>query len=279
MDHYSTLGVNKNASADEIKKAYRSLAMKHHPDRGGDQVKFQKIQEAYDTLGDDQKRQEYDFGQANPGGHQFHFHTGNNPFNDIFGGGFGPGGFHFNFGQRPRQQNSTVAITVEISLEEAYTGKSLDAEIQLGNGKRKLINVDIPAGVDNNSQIRYQGMGDDAITGIPPGDLIINIRIRPHQRYKREGANLILEQSMSVWDAILGMDITFSTLDGRQLTVTVPPGSQPETLLMCKNEGMTDIHSRQKGNLYVKLKIQIPKNLTDAQKHKIIELKHGVWEI
>ena len=276
MDHYSTLGVNKNASADEIKKAYRSLAMKHHPDRGGDQAKFQKIQEAYDTLGNDQKRQEYDFGQANPSGHQFHFHTGNNPFNDIFGGGFGPGGFHFNFGQRPRQQNATVAITVEITLEEAYTGKSLDAEVQLTNGKRKLINVDIPAGVDNNSQIRYQGMGDDTISGIPPGDLIINIRIRPHQRYKREGPNLVLEQTMSVWDAILGMDITFSTLDGRQLSVTVPPGSQPETLLMCKNEGMPDIHSGLRGNLYVKLKIQIPKNLTDAQKHKIIELKHGV---
>lgn len=276
MDHYSTLGINRGANSEEIKKAYRSLAMKHHPDRGGDQVQFQKIQEAYDTLSNDQKRAEYDFHQQNPGGQQFHFHSGNNPFGDMFGGGGPFGGFHFNFGQRARPQNSTVAITVEISLEEAYLGKSLDAEIQLGNGRRKLINVDIPAGVDNNSQVRYQGMGDDTISSLPPGDLIINIRVRPHNKFKREGHNLILEHNISVWDAILGTEINFYTLDGRQLSVNIPESSQPETMFMCRNEGMKDIHSGQKGNLYVKLKVQIPKNLTDSQKQKVIELKHGV---
>ena len=277
MDYYSTLGVNKGANAEEIKKAYRSLAMKHHPDRGGDQARFQKIQEAYATLSDDQKRQEYDFGQQNPGGQQFHFHSGNNPFGDVFnqfgfGGGFG-GPFGF---QQRRPQNSTVAITIEITLEEAFTGKTLDAEIQLSNGKKKLINVEIPAGVDTNSQIRYQAMGEDTIPGMPPGDLIINIRIRPHAIFKRENNNLIFEKSLSVWDAILGTDITFHTLDGRQLSVAVPPGSQPETMMMCKNEGMRDVHGGQRGNLYVKLKIQIPKNLTDAQKQKIIELQHVI---
>lgn len=276
MDHYSTLGVNKGASVDEIKKAYRGLAMKHHPDRGGDQIQFQKIQEAYDTLSNDQKRAEYDFQQQNPGGHQFHFHSGNNPFGDIFGGGGPFGGFHFNFGQRQRPQNSTVAITVDITLEEAYLGKSLDAEIQLGNGRRRLVNVDIPAGVDNNSQVRYQGMGDDTINGLPPGDLIINVRVRPHSKFKREGHNLILEYSVPVWDIILGTEINFYTLDGRQLSVSIPEGSQPDTMFMCKNEGMKDIHSGQKGNLYVKLKVQIPKHLSDSQKQKIIELKHGI---
>jgi curved DNA-binding protein len=276
MDYYSTLGVNKGANAEEIKKAYRSLAMKHHPDRGGDQAQFQKIQEAYATLSDDQKRQEYDFGQQNPSGHQFHFHSGNNPFGDVFGNVFG-GGFGGPFGfQNRRPQNPTVSITVEITLEEAFTGKTLDAEIQLSNGKKKLINVEIPAGVDTNSQIRYQGMGEDNIPGVHPGDLIINIRIRPHSIFKRENNNLIFEKSLSVWDAILGTDITFHTLDGRQLSVTVPPGSQPETMMMCKNEGMRDVHHGQRGNLYVKLKIQIPKNLTDAQKKKIVELQHGI---
>ena len=277
MDYYSTLGVNKGANAEEIKKAYRGLAMKHHPDRGGDQAQFQKIQEAYATLSDDQKRQEYDFGQQNPGGQQFHFHSGNNPFGDVFnqfgfGGGFG-GPFGF---QQRRPQNSTVAITIDITLEEAFTGKTLDAEIQLSNGRKKLINVEIPAGVDTNSQIRYQAMGEDTIPGMPPGDLIINIRIRPHAIFKRENNNLIFEKSLSVWDAILGTDITFHTLDGRQLSVAVPPGSQPETMMMCKNEGMRDVHGGQRGNLYVKLKIQIPKNLTDAQKQKIIELQHVI---
>ena len=277
MDYYSTLGVNKGANAEEIKKAYRGLAMKHHPDRGGDSAQFQKIQEAYATLSDDQKRQEYDFSQQNPGGHQFHFHTGNNPFNDVFGNMFGGGGFGGPFGFRQgRPQNPTVAITVEITLEEAFAGKTLDAEIQLSNGRKKLINVEIPAGVDNNSQIRYQAMGEDNIPGIPPGDLIINIRVRPHSIFQRENNNLIFEKSLSVWDAMLGTDISFYTLDGRQLSVTVPPGSQPETMMMCKNEGMKDVHSNHRGNLYVKLKIQIPKNLTDAQKQKIIELQHGI---
>jgi DnaJ-class molecular chaperone len=275
MDYYSTLGVNKGANAEEIKKAYRSLAMKHHPDRGGDQAQFQKIQEAYATLSDDQKRQEYDFGQQNPGGHQFHFHSGANPFGDIFNQfGFGGGPFGF---QNRRPQNPAVAITVEITLEEAFTGKTLDAEIQMSNGSKKLINVEIPAGVDNNSQVRYQGMGEDNYPGVAPvGDLILNIRIRPHQTFKREGNNLILEKPLTVWDAILGLDITFYTLDGRQLSVSVPPGSQPETMLMCKNEGMKDVHTGQRGNMYVKLKIQIPKNLTDSQKQKIIEIKHGI---
>lgn len=277
MDYYSTLGVNKGANAEEIKKAYRSLAMKHHPDRGGDQAQFQKIQEAYATLSDDQKRQEYDFGQQHPGGNQFHFHTGNNPFGDVFGNMFNGGGFGGPFGfQNRRPQNPTVSITVEITLEEAFTGKTLDAEIQLSNGKKKLINVEIPAGVDTTSQIRYQAMGEDNIPGIQPGDLIINIRVRPHSIFKRENNNLIFEKSLSVWDAILGTDVTFHTLDGRQLSVTVPPGSQPETMMMCKNEGMRDVHSGQRGNLYVKLKIQVPKNLTDAQKQKIIELRHGI---
>lgn len=271
MDYYSTLGVNKGANAEDIKKAYRGLAMKHHPDRGGDSAQFQKIQEAYATLSDDQKRQEYDFGQQNPGGNQFHFHTGNNPFGDIFNQFGGPFGF-----QQRRPQNATVAITIDITLEEAFTGKTLDAEIQLSNGKKKLINVEIPAGVDTNSQIRYQAMGEDTIPGMPAGDLIINIRIRPHSIFKRENNNLIFEKPLSVWDAILGTNITFHTLDGRQLSVAVPPGSQPETMMMCKNEGMRDVHSGQRGNLYVKLKIQIPKNLTDAQKQKIIELHHGI---
>lgn len=274
MDYYSTLGINKGANADEIKKAYRGLAMKHHPDRGGDAAAFQKIQEAYNTLSSDQKRQEYDFGQQHGGGQQFHFHSGQGPFGDVFNQfGFGGGPFGF---RQPRQQNPTVAITIELTLEEAFAGKSLDAEIQLSSGKKKLINVQIPAGVDTNSQIRYQGMGEDHIPGVPPGDLIINVRISQHALFKRENSNLILEKPLSVWDAILGTDISFHTLDGRQLSVNVPAGSQSETMMMCKNEGMRDVHSGQRGNLYVKLKIQIPKNLSDTQKQKIIELKHGI---
>jgi curved DNA-binding protein len=153
MDHYSTLGINKSASQDEIKKAYRSLAMKHHPDRGGDQAKFKEIEEAYRTLSDLNKKQIYDLGgdpnNNNSGMGGFEFNSGN--FDDIFR--------TFGFGGRPRpRQNQSISISVVISLEEVLAGKTIDAELSLPGGSRKLININVPAGVENGQQIRYPQM-------------------------------------------------------------------------------------------------------------------------
>lgn len=271
MNHYETLGVDQNASQEDIKRAYKKLAMKFHPDRGGDERRFKEISAAYDVLSNPQKKQEYDFSRNGNGGFSFQF-GGGSPFDDMFGGMFrgASGGFQF----RSRPQNSTVGIEVAITLEEAFAGKELDAAIDFGS-KQKTINVKIPAGVDNGSQVRFAGMGDDSIQGVPPGDLIINIRVMPHQRFVRDRNNLILDYPLSIWDAILGTDIEVETLDRRKLTITIPSGSQPESMFSCRGEGMPDVQGRGKGNLFVRLKITVPKVATEEQKRKIMEMKNG----
>lgn len=276
MNYYSTLGLNQNASQDEIKAAYRKMAMKHHPDRGGDEKKFKEIEEAYRTLSDPQKKQMFDMG-VDPNGPQgqggfgfqqgpFEFHFGSNNWNDIFGAGFG-------FPNR-QPRNKTINIVVEVSIEEVLTGKILDAEISIPNGKKKIINVNIPAGIDDGQQIRYQGLGDNSVPGLPAGDLIVNIRIVNRTEFRRDGDSLLIERHISVWDAILGCNIDIVTIDGKNLQIAVPPGTQSETILSCKNEGMPNMKTRQRGNLLLRIRIHIPRNLTSEQKQKIEKLKN-----
>ena len=284
MDYYSTLGVNRNATEDDIKKAYRKMAMKHHPDRGGNETTFKQISEAYEILSDPQKKQMVDMGvdpKAQQHGHrqqqnpfEFHFNTGN--FEDVFSNfGFGGGG-PFGFGGRQPQRNKTININVDLSLEDVLQGKELDAELAVPNGKKKVINISIPAGIEGGQQIRYQGMGDNAMPGIPPGDLIVNIRVMPHPVFRREGDSLVVEKDISVWDALLGCDLTLQTLDGKSLNITVPPGTQPETVLSCRNEGIPNMRNRQRGNLLIKIKVVVPRNLTASQLASIENLKNGI---
>ena len=277
MDYYSTLGLKRGASDAEIKKAYRSMAMKHHPDRGGDQAKFKEISTAYDYLSDPDKRRMIDAGmdpnqsgfrhqgQQNP--FEFHFNTGN--LNDLFGNfGFGGG-----FGREPLRKNKTLNITIEITLEDVLQGKELNAEITIPNGKNKMINIVIPAGIEHGQQIRYEGMGDDSIQGIRAGDLIVNVLIKQHARFQRERTSLIMEGVISVWDAILGTQFTIQTLDNKTLSITVPAGTQPDTVLSCRGEGLPNMRNRQRGNLLVKIKVHVPQNLSQDQRVQIQEFK------
>jgi len=209
------------------------------------------------------------------GGHHFNqgpfeFHFGANNWNDFFGRGGGP----FGFGGRQMQRNKTVNIVVELSLEEVLTGKTLDAEISIPGGPKKMINVNIPSGIEDGQQIRYQGLGDNSIAGIPPGDLIINIRVINNTEFRRDGDSLLIEKNISVWDAILGCTLDIKTIDGKNLQITVPPGTPSETILSCRNEGLPNVRSRHRGNLLIKIKILIPRNLSDSQKIKIENLKN-----
>jgi DnaJ-class molecular chaperone len=283
MDYYSTLGLQRNASEDDIKKAYRKMAMKHHPDRGGDEKQFKQVSEAYEILSDPQKKQMVDMGvdpkaqQAGgprqQGPFEFHFNTGN--FEDVFSNfGFGGGG-PFGFQQRQQQRNKTINITVDLSLEDVLKGKDLDAELAVPNGRKKIINISIPSGIDHGQQIRYQGMGDASIQGLPPGDLIVNIRVAPHPVFRREGDALIIEKNISVWEAVLGCNLDLQTLDGKKLTITVPPGTQPETVLSCRNEGLPNMRNRQRGNLLINIKVVVPRNLTAAQITAVENCKNG----
>lgn len=278
MNYYATLGLKKGASDDEIKKAYRSLAMKHHPDRGGDEKKFKEIEEAYRTLSDPQKRQMFDMGvdPNNQGGQSFYqrgpfeFHFGGMDPNmeDIFQ--------NFGFGFRNNvRRNKNVSINVEITLEDVLYGKDMDAEINLPGGVRKMISIAIPPGIEHGQQIKYSGMGDSSVQGLRPGDLIVNVFIKNDSKFYREGSNLIYEEKISAWDAILGSSINIFTIDKKTLNINIPAGTQPDTVFSCRGEGLPQIRTKQRGNLLVKIKIEIPKNLSQQQKELISKIKNN----
>lgn len=276
MDYYSTLGLKRGASDADIKKAYRSMAMKHHPDRGGDETKFKEISAAYDTLSDPQKKQMVDQGvdpnaQPAPGGFYnqgpFEFHFGTDNINDIFG--------NFGFGQRQMRKNKSLNISVEIGLEDVLNGKEINAEVGIPGKKSKVMNINIPAGIETGQQIRYEGMGDDSIQGIRPGDLIVNIFVRPHPLFRRDGDNLICEKNMSVWDVMLGTSLDIKTIDNKTININIPAGTQPDTVFGCRGEGLPNVRTRKRGTLLVKIKIEIPKILSTAQQDLVKKIKNN----
>jgi curved DNA-binding protein len=265
MDYYTTLGISKNASEAEIKAAYRKMAMKHHPDRGGDEKTFKEVNAAYETLSDPQKKQMIDMGvdpnsqhtnyrQGSP--FEFHFNTGN--FDDIFS--------NFGFGGRPMRKNKTLNVNIEVTLEDILKGKVIDAEIGIPSGNKKLVSIEVPPGIENGQQIRYRGMGEHTLKDVPPGDLIVNIFVREHPTFQRQGDMLMVKKFISPWDAILGSDITIETIDKKTLTIGIPAGTQPDTVLSCRGEGLPNIRTKVRGNLLIKIQIEIPKNLSSEQK-------------
>ena len=266
-DYYSTLGVPKGASADEIKKAYRKMAAKHHPDRGGDTAQFQKVEEAYRVLSDPNQRQSYDNPQPE--------------FSDPFGPFMNSHGFHdifrqFNFGDvfgQHRHQparNRTVNITAGITLEDAFNGKELLANVTLPSGKEQMINVKIPPGVDSGTTLRLAGMGEDSIPGAPRGDIHMTINVLPHHMFQRHGEDLITEVNIPIWTAILGGAINIKTIDGKDYEMAVPEGTQFGTTLNMNGGGMPRLNSPAvRGRLLVKLNLSVPTNLTEEQKQII----------
>ena len=271
-DHYQTLGVPKTATQEEIKSAYRKLASKNHPDRGGDTAVFQKIQGAYDVIGDVNKRAEYDNPQPqwnNAGG-------GFGGFEDILRGF---GGFGDIFGHRAQhfqqpQRNRTLNLQTAVTLEEAFSGKELVANIQLPSGREQIINVKIPAGVNDGTVLRLREIGDDTYTNITRGDVHLSVTVVPHSVFARQGDDLVKEVEVDALDAILGTNITVNTIDGRILNVTIKEGTQPGTILSAHGYGMPNMHDNNfKGRLLLPIKIIIPTNLSDSQKTLIKQVR------
>jgi DnaJ-class molecular chaperone len=283
MDYYSTLGVKRGATDDEIKAAYRKAAMKHHPDRGGDESTFKKISEAYDVLSDPEKKRMVDRGvdpnaqASHPYGNSFNqgpfdFHFGGVPpgMDDIFARFTG-------FGGRPQRKNKSLNIVVDLTLEEVLTGKEVNAELTIpGSNKKKMINIVIPPGIESGQQIRYEGMGDDLLKDVRPGDLLVNVNVLSHPTFRRENSSIIIEKVISVWDAILGTSIDVETLDGKTLNINIPKGSQPGMILNCRGEGLPLMRSRQRGNLLIQVKIEVPVNLNEEQTNLIKEIKQKI---
>ena len=278
-NYYDILGVTEDASKDTIRKAFKEIAKKEHPDRGGDESKFKEANEAYDTLKDSKKRQEYDtvrkFGQPGTGGN-FSFRSGDffgeNIFEEFFSG-FGGGGFSRGRSFRPRPQaNKSVNVRMAVSIKEAMTQMEKTISYKLPSGKEEFATVKIPAGIQHGVTFKYKGMGDDTIKNMPRGDLLVQMSVLDSDGFTRKGNDLHTSKTISCFDAIRGCDIQLKTLLETTIKVKVPAGTQPGTLISCKGQGMP-VHKTLniRGNLYVKIMVLIPQ-LSQGDLKKIKDL-------
>jgi DnaJ-class molecular chaperone len=260
MDYYAVLGVSKNATPDEIKKAYRKLASQHHPDKGGDKAKFQEVQSAYETLSDPNKRAQYDNPPPQGFPHGFGFQQGVN-INDIFGQMFG--GMHVDpFG---RSQRQVLRTQFTVSLQDAYTGTNQTLQLQTQQGPI-VINVNIPAGVITGDQMRYDNVVNNAI-------LLVEFVVLPDLQFDRRGNDLLSNHSISVLDLIVGTSFEFTTISGKTVMVHVRPNTQPYMQLKLPKHGMPIKGTPHYGDQLILLKPFIPDNISDDIVNAILRNK------
>lgn len=312
MDYYKTLGVAKGATGDEIKKAYRKLALKYHPDKNNGnkdyEAKFKEISEAYAVLSDPEKRRQYDtygsagfhqrysredifrgfdlneilrqFGFGNSGFSANSFRAGgaggNQNFNSFFhqhgAGSAAAGGCGGSCSQPVKGQDLTYQLTV--SLEDVFNGA--DRQLTLSkNGKTENVSVKIPKGIEQGKKLRLKGKGGAAPMGGIAGDLYLKVQMQPHEFYERSGDDLILKKRIPFSDACLGAKIEVESLDGKKFAVNVPSGTNGDSRLRIKGQGLPTGPIGDRGDLYVKIGVEVPKNLTDEQKELIESLKEA----
>lgn len=276
MSFYDTLGVSENASQDEIKKAFRRLASQHHPDKGGDKARFQEIQQAYDTLGDTGKRQQYDLESQgmNHGGIRFNWNAHNGNINDIFREfGFGENS-PFDRMRQPRR-NKDIRVNVELPLEETLQTSAKTIHIQTTNGHRETLSINIPRGIEHGSTIKYTGLGDNFFETLPRGDLYIVVFLAPHKRFRVTNSDLVTEIKIDAIDAMIGTQHEIVGIDGRTFLLTIPAGCQPGTRLRIKDQGLYSMNSQHRGNIIVEVQVGI-RSITDPAQKQILEnLKHS----
>ena len=294
-DYYKILGVKKDSSDEQIKKAYRKLAMKYHPDHTkGDksaEEKFKKISEAYAVLGDKEKRKNYDtFGSE--GFHQRfsqedifrgfdfgdifrEFGFGGSDFFGSKGGGrrfsFGSGS-QFNFGggqQQARVKGSDLVYELPLTLREIATGTSKVVTFQ-HKGKAENLTVKIPKGLITGKQLRLAGKGSPSPYGGPSGDLYIKSKVLDDPVFSAEDYNLYLDKQLKLSEAILGTTISIPTIEDRQLSLKIPPGTKHGTKMRLSGHGLPYMKKDKKGDLYVRIHLKIPQKLSQDQK-KLVE--------
>ncbi len=338
-DYYEILGVERNASADELKKAYRTIAFKHHPDKSSDPESeniFKEASEAYEVLSNPEKKKIYDTyghnGLNNSGG----FSSGGFDFDSVFGDIFAD---FFGGGRRKPQRGRDLKQEITLSFKEAVWGVKRSFKIQKhikcqtcggkgvlnpdkdisvcnyckghgtinqslgffsmsqpcpycgGQGKTiknpcksckgdgvvtttKEVEVSIPAGVDNGTRLKVQGEGEESFQGGQNGDLYLFINVEPHNFFEREEYNLHLNLEISFLDAILGTQIEIDGIgDDERFPLTIPEGTQQDTVFTIKNKGIKFINQNRRGDLFVKIKLLIPTKLSSKEKDLLLELK------
>lgn len=283
-DYYKTLGVSRTASADEIKKAFRKLARTHHPDAGGDEQKFKEINEAYEVLSDDKKRQLYDqYGTANenqiPQGW-----GGNVNVGDIFGGAgswseildsirrgegaFGSWDFG-GFGGQPRaRRGQDMNVTLNVTFDEAFQGTEKRVTVRIpGKPEPDTFTVKIPAGAVDGGRLRFRGKGGLGENGGEAGDLLVTTKIAEHPYYTRDKADVVVALPVTVAEAALGAQIVVPAPDGTKVRVKVPAGTQDEAVLTIRGKGAPDVQRKGSfGDLKIKVEVKIPANMNEKQK-------------
>lgn len=355
-DYYDILGVNKSASQEEIRKAYRSLAKKYHPDvskEANTESKFKEVQEAYDVLGNEEKRKNYDmFGKTGANGNfsssGFEGFGGFGGFSDIFDSFFGGGQRRTN-PNAPRRGRDIERI-ITITFLEAVLGTKKDLRLEVeedchvcggtgaesskdietcktcnghgfvdveqrtifgsvrsqqtcrtcggtgktiknkcshcqGTGREKVVKnvtVNVPAGIDNDMNLRMTGYGEGGAKGGAKGDLYLRFKVRPHKLFKRKNDDILLAVPISFAQAALGDKIEIPTIYG-DVSLTIPSGTQPGTVLKLRGKGVKQVNGTRKGDQLVTLKVEVPKNLTEEQKKMIqnfskLEGKQTPWE-
>ena len=348
QDYYQTLGLQKNSSDAEIKKAYRKLAMKYHPDRNPDdktaEIKFKEAKEAYEVLSDNQKRAAYDqFGHAgvnNQAGMGGGFNTGD-AFNDIFGDMFGDifGNARGQRRQSSAQRGADLRYELDLDLEQAVFGETIKINIPsligcdtcAGSGakkgtqatrclrcegrgsvrvqqgfftlqqtcpecrgagqtikdpcidcsgsgrvqKERTISIKIPPGVDQDDRIRLSSEGEAGMKGGPPGDLYVDVNIRPHPIFKREGSNLFCEVPISFTKAALGGTVEVPTIDGA-VNLTIPTETQSGEVFRLRGKGVQSYRDRVLGDLFCNIQIETPVNLNTDQKNILKSFEESI---
>jgi len=262
-DYYQTLGVGENAGPDEIKKAYRTLANKHHPDKGGDQARFKDISVAYENLSDPQKKAEYDQQRQFGGAQQFHFNTGGfDPFGHMFGQGFPQGhpfANMFGGGHPSMRRNRDLNIQCAITLLDSFLGKQLEANYQLPSGRTQTVSINVPAGITNGDTIRYQGLGDDSAQGAPRGNLNVTVIVHADPNFERKQDDLYTAVDINPIEAMIGCKKFVKNITGEQMEVDIRAGVESGVEFASNGNGFTNVNTGRKGRFVTVVKIKTPK--------------------
>lgn len=279
-DYYEILGVDRNATDAEIKKAYRKLARQYHPDinpgNKAAEARFKEINEAYEVLSDNEKRAKYDrFGRdwqryqdvTDFGG------FGAGDFADIFETLFGGGrGVRSSVTYRTRGQD--VEQAVDITLEEAFSGTQRTLQLQSPNGQIRSLMVRIPPGVDTGSRVRITGEGAPGMGGGPRGDLYLVISVAPHPRFERRGDDLYVRAPVDLFTMLLGGEVKVPAMGGRTVTLKVPAGTQNGKVMRISGQGMPRLReSQSRGDMYVTLEVSLPTHLSPQERALFEQLR------